>query len=115
MKLTDEQIIKALEEYLQRCQNIKYGARKKILVDADFLEDILDLINRLKAQNKEFDEKIVIQMGAIDWQAKEINRQKEEIERLHTLIKEADEYFSEGDFARGLATIINLVKEMVGE
>ena len=44
-----------------------------------------------------------------------INRQKAEIERLKDSIKEADEYFSEGDFTKGIACIINLVKEMVGE
>ena len=50
MKLTDEQIIKTLEEYLQKSQNIKYGARQKILVDADFLKEVLDLNNRQKAE-----------------------------------------------------------------
>lgn len=48
--MTDEQIKKALEEYLQKCQNIKYGARQKILVDADFLKDVLNFINRQKAE-----------------------------------------------------------------
>ena len=48
--MTDNEIIKALEEHLQKCQNIKYGARQKILVDSDFLKDVLDLINRQKAE-----------------------------------------------------------------
>ncbi len=45
----------------------------------------------------------------------ENNRQKAETERLKDSIKEADNYFSEGDFAKGLAIIINLVKETVGD
>lgn len=44
-----------------------------------------------------------------------LNRQKAEIERLQNSIKEADNYFSEGEMGKGLAAIINLVKEMVGE
>ena len=62
---------------------------------------ILDLIIRLKAQNKEFDEKIVMQMGLIEFQkpkieklekiehfaTKTIERQSEEIERLQHKIK----------------------------
>lgn len=41
-----------------------------------------------------------------------INRQKAENDRLRSLIKEANEYFSKGDFANGIAIIILLVKEM---
>ena len=48
--MTDNEIIKALEEYLQKSQNIKYGARQKILVDADFLKDVLNFANRQKAE-----------------------------------------------------------------
>lgn len=48
--ILDDEIIKALEEYLQKCQNIKYGARQKILVDADFLKDVLNFANRQKAE-----------------------------------------------------------------
>ena len=59
-KLTDNEIIKALEEYLQKCQNIKYGARQKILVDADFLKDVLDLINRQKAEIERLKEELKI-------------------------------------------------------
>ncbi len=44
-----------------------------------------------------------------------INRQKAEIERLKKGIKDADEKFSTGEIGKGLAIIINLVKEMVGD
>ena len=44
-----------------------------------------------------------------------IKRQKAEIERLQNSIKEADNYFSKGEMGKGLAVIINLVKEMVGD
>jgi hypothetical protein len=41
-----------------------------------------------------------------------INRQKAEIKRLHTSIKEVDEYLSNGDFANGISLIIRLVKSI---
>lgn len=41
-----------------------------------------------------------------------INRQKAEIEKLHTSIKEVDKYLSEGDFANGIALIIRLVENI---
>lgn len=44
-----------------------------------------------------------------------INRQKAEIERLKTSIKEADEFLSEGYLGKGIAIIIRLVKEMAEE
>ena len=87
--MTDNKIIKALECCRDckckdcPCYNKETGSCKEL--DE---QDILDLINRLKAKNEEFDEKIVIQMGTIDWQAKEINRQKAEIERLNTMHSE---------------------------
>ena len=43
---------------------------------------VVNLINRLQTKNKELDEKLLITRGAVDWQAKEINRQKAEIEKL---------------------------------
>lgn len=41
-----------------------------------------------------------------------MKRQQAEIERLKSSVKEADSYISEGHFARGIAVIIRLVKEM---
>ena len=40
----------------------------------------------------------------------ELIRQKAEIERLENSIKEANEYFSKGDFAKGLAIVIRLAE-----
>lgn len=80
--MTDEQIIKALECCCGTAHDSCRGCPYDDIGCEDKLEkDVLDLIKRLKSQNKEFDEKIVIQLGTIDWQAKEINRQKAEIER----------------------------------
>lgn len=41
-----------------------------------------------------------------------INRQQAEIERLEASIKEVNEYLSQGDFAKGIALVYRLVKEM---
>ena len=41
--MTDNDIIKALEQHIERTKNIKYGARKKTLVDAELLKDILKI------------------------------------------------------------------------
>ena len=49
----------------------------------NFSRETLDLINRLKMKNKELDERNVIYRGTVEWQVKEINRQREEIERLN--------------------------------
>lgn len=73
-KLSDNEIIKALELFKSIDDNdITTSSFKTKL-----LKEIYFLINRLKAKNKEFDEKIVMQMGTIDWQAKEINSLKAE-------------------------------------
>ena len=48
--MTDNEIIKAFEQHIERTKNIKYGARKKTLVDAELLKDILDLINSQQAE-----------------------------------------------------------------
>lgn len=59
--MNDNEIIKAFEQHIERTKNIKYGARKKTLVDAELLKDILDLINhqqaeieRLRKENNQF-------------------------------------------------------------
>jgi hypothetical protein len=76
--MTDNEIIKFVEHAMYSAKG-EDGFKE---IHWEHFKDILDLINRLKAKNKEFDEKIVIQMGAIDWQVKEINRQKAENEDL---------------------------------
>ena len=85
--MTDNKIIKALE----CCTNNK-GTGSYVdcpLANYAFEEcaDILrteayNLINRQKDKIKEFDERNIIYRGTVEWQAKEINRQKAEIERL---------------------------------
>jgi hypothetical protein len=89
--MTDNEIICALKNCggsgeCQKCPLNNLGEGISLCIP-HLTQSALDLINRLKAKNKEFDEKNVIQMGAIDWQAKEINRQKAEIERLQEKIK----------------------------
>ena len=43
---------------------------------------------------------------------KQVAEQKAEIERLRQKIKEIDEHFCEGEIGKGMAIVINLVKEM---
>ena len=50
-------------------------------------QDILDLINRLQAKNKELDEKLIIQKGLIDTQKAEIERLQHENLRCDTKIE----------------------------
>lgn len=83
MNLTDTEIIKAFGNLYKKLLDVRYD---------------------LKITAKEF--QALNSVNAL------VNRQKAEIERLQESIKEADEYFSEGDFAKGIACIINLVKEM---
>ena len=75
--MTDEQIVKALE-----CCSLIQGECKECpcdcVMDCDCKEMLLReafyLINRQKARIKEFDEKIVMQMGLIEHQKAEIER-----------------------------------------
>ena len=48
--MTDNESIKALEQHIERTKNLKYGARKMALVDAELLKDTLDLINHQQAE-----------------------------------------------------------------
>ena len=146
--MTDNEIIKALE----CCTNNK-GTGSYVdcpLANYAFEEcaDILrteayNLINRQKDKIKEFDERNIIYRSTVEWQAKEINRQKTENDslkvelakcsiRLDNLYKTADEIKSEAikEFAERLkeklqwdvefdnklvfeSDIDNLVKEMM--
>lgn len=48
--MNDNDIIKALGELLLKSLNIKYGARKSVLITDDLLRKTLDLINRRNAE-----------------------------------------------------------------
>ena len=87
--MTDEQIIKALEccatddgDDCFQCPygNIVYKPGNGGCVNR-CRKDALDLINRQKEKIKEFDGKIVIQQGMIDYQKAEIEQWKEEANR----------------------------------
>ena len=107
-KMMDEEIIKvrvvSLEEQIQQ-----HNERKKKVFDSYYCrntgggEDPLEIcVLRESAV-------LISKLESI------INRQKSDIERLQNSIKEADNYFSKGEMGKGLAVIINLVKEMVGD
>ena len=83
-KLTDKEIVKALEGMIQFANTV--GRSVLDMVDVKTLKNILDLINRLQTKNKELDEKLVIYKGTIDWQVKEINRLQAENERLKDIL-----------------------------
>lgn len=75
--MTDsEKIIKDLQNVTEWFT--KHGRNTNTAV-IEIAENALDLIKRLQTKNKEFDEKIVMQRGLIDWQ-------KAEIERLDKLV-----------------------------
>ncbi len=85
--MTDEQIIQALE-----CCGKEYSCEKCILNTwlnkkrdcvGKILGNALDLINRQKDKIKEFDEKLIIQQGLIDYQKAEIERLKQNIDGLN--------------------------------
>lgn len=135
--MTDNDIIKAFEEYLQKCQNIKYGARKKILVDSDFLNNVLDLINRKDAEIERLTTELVGMRGAANSYKMHYEKRKAEVTLLNLKIKEQKsetikEFWSKlkthtrkmksSDFSGEFwdkAILVedgdNLVKEMVGE
>lgn len=72
------------------------------------LNNSADLIERQRAEI----DKLTCDYGCYKVSATDIvEHQKAEIKRLEDSIKEADNYFSEGDFAKGLTIIINLAKE----
>ena len=124
MKLTDEQIIKTLEEYLQKSQNIKYGARQKILVDADFLKEVLDLNNRQKAEIERLENSLSTFKSCYESLTDMYeNAKSEAIKEFAERLKEKQqsvkarfgfggEYISNGVMC---TDIDNLVKEMVGD
>ena len=50
VKMTDNEIIKALESNIRECNNIKHGVRKLCLLEVDFLKEVLSLIEQYKTQ-----------------------------------------------------------------
>ena len=98
--MTDNEIIKALE----CCTNNK-GTGSYVdcpLANYAFEEcaDILrteayNLINRQKDKIKEFDERNIIYRGTVEWQAKEINRQKAENERLKKEVEDKERAYND--------------------
>ena len=137
-KFTDSEIMNGLficeRGVINRCLNCPYREVEQCVVQ--LREDTLELVKRLKAENDDLFYKLTGVMWSVDkWleddelNQHEVNRAitmrektlqiteelQAEIERLNSFIKEANEYFSEGDFANGLAIIIRLAKEMEGE
>ena len=142
-KLTDSEIVKALEDALHRIKGAEHLIVPKKGVDnlCNGLENALDLINRLQAQNKDLAEtmhNLTIEKDALFDKAEEL---KSEIERLKTNLNvELENFATEYDnkikaeaikeFAEKLRadwlfggkdgkpyreTIDNLVKEIIGE
>ena len=114
--MTDNEIITALEQYIERTKNIKYGARKMVLVADERLKDILDLINRQQAEIERLQNENN-QFADIGKMYSEIKTEaiKEFAERLkENLIEES---YDDVQFFKvvGESDIDNLVKEMVGD
>lgn len=85
-KFTDKEIIKALEccskDDIKDCDICPYNEKETNTYCAnDLIKDPLASIIRLKAQNKEFDEKIVMQNGLIECQRDKIAALTEIIEK----------------------------------
>ena len=91
--MTDNEIKKAFEECIERTKNLKYGARKMVMVDVELLKNNLDLINRKDEEIYRLKEVIIMgrytspiairaQQSWFSQNSKHINRLKSEIERL---------------------------------
>ena len=95
--MTDNEIIKALEccnGWNGRCLNCPLN-REGTNCKEKLNSYTLDLINRLKMKNKELDERNVIYRGTVEWQAKEINRQKAENERLKKEVEDKERAYND--------------------
>ena len=81
--MTDEQIIKAVGicRIPDTCRGCPYHELYTAECICALMKDVFDLINRQKEKIKEFDGKIVIQQGMIDYQKAEIEQWKEEANR----------------------------------
>ena len=85
-KLTDSEIVKALEDALYRIKGAEHLIVPKEGVDnlCNGLENALDLINRLQAENKSQSIMIKMLKGSIEDYKNSYINQKAEIERLKT-------------------------------
>lgn len=117
--MTDNEIIKSLECCITNdCAKCKaYDETNGEIVDClhAICRNAIDLINQQKAEIERLNVELVGMRGACESYKMHYDNAQAEIERLNILIKKADEHFSEGDFAKGISIIINLVKEMVGD
>ena len=78
-----------LQEHLQDLHNrLVLNYNDNVPFDRLAVLNAIDEINRYKKMLIEKSEKITIQKGCIEWQAKEINRQKAEIDRYKETIGE---------------------------
>ena len=119
-KLTDKEIVKALE----CCITNNYGARECVecplfscdTCKSDLCKYVLDLINRLQAENERLQQTVEDKGGLILIDNAKAEAYKEFAERLkEKIIVEYNEY-DEQEYPRArIKDIDNLLKEMVGE
>ena len=113
--MTDAEIIKTLEECLQKCQTIKYGARKSVFVQSDLLQNALDIINRQKAESDRLEDMLD---SAVTSEANAHycykDSRAEAIKEFAERLKEKAERYDDEEFYVNDADIDNLVKEMAG-
>ena len=93
MKMTDKDVIKALEKHIENTKNIKYGARKVEVVDAEFLKDTLDLINRQQTEIERWKNEAICYQdlwceGMTDVQTAKSEAYKEFSKRLKSIIRD---------------------------
>ena len=79
--MNDNDVIKALECLHKRILQSKF-AEEVTEIEIIGLVYALDIINRQKATIKEFDEKIVMQMGLIKYQKEDIDRLTVELQGM---------------------------------
>ena len=80
--MTDKEIIQEFEEHIERTINLKYGARKMVLVDVELLKNTLNLINRQQAEIERLQEQDEIAEKIIREQADRIFNLQSENGRL---------------------------------
>lgn len=78
----------------------------------DGTAEVYSRVKELEEENRDLKDQFCYLDIECERLEKENSALEAEIERLNILIKKADEHFSEGDFAKGISIIINLVKEM---
>ena len=113
-KLTDSEIVKALNTALGMEHISIYCANVKNEVQSIKVLDIIDLINRLQAENerlkKGWKADVILTANA------KAEAYKEFAERLKAKITEEYNYFEEQEYPRArISDIDNILKELVGE